>query len=119
MPAVRCRTWRTDSYEWPMALCLVVLLSPLAWSYFFCWLLPGFTRALAFILERPGPLRRFAIAWLATTLLVLALSLLQNFYPVVPALGTTTLGAISLFIGLGWMMRIELRSKKPVIAELD
>ncbi len=123
IPRGRFQASIDDSYEWPMMLILIVLLSPLAWGYFFCWLLPALTRAVGFVINpvhSPRD-RRIGGIWTAVSVAMLSLSLGQLVNTLIPAMGTTTLGALILFFTLGWMLqqtqKIDRSIEPPQLAE--
>ncbi len=105
--ATRCRfapTPEADALETAMVLILAVLCSPLAWTYFFCWLLP----AWAVLLQawRTQSAIRFPVA-LGGLLLASAFS--EQFDPTLQAYGVTAAGSVVLFLTLA-MLRWRIHS---------
>lgn len=95
-----------EGLEWAMVLTLVVLCSPLSWTYFFCWLLPAWAAAVRFCGRRPD---RWAVGGSVAAGVVLASTATQTIDPLVSAYGATTWGAVMLFLVLAGMRRVEGR----------
>jgi hypothetical protein len=96
-----------SAVEEGMLLCLIVMFSPLAWTYFYCWLmLPG-AAAVGFVVRQPrgSPLRPKAVALCVASVLILASALTQHIDQFLQAVGATTVGTIMLFLTLAWMQR--------------
>jgi len=85
--------------EQAMLLCLIVLFSPLAWTYFYCWLLfPVTVAANSLFGMEPGPRRRWLGALALAALLVMASALTQAFnFQWTQAVGATAWGAVLMF----------------------
>jgi hypothetical protein len=96
-----------EGLEWGMVLALVVLCSPLSWTYFFCWLLPAWAAAARFCLsERYPPSIRRRAAWVcAAAGLLLGSAATQVWDPLLSAVGVTTWGAVVLALVLAGMRR--------------
>lgn len=114
----RAPSVRAEALEVSILLGLIVLFSPLAWTYFFCWLMPGFACAAAFICESPrgSGRRRAAAAAVAVCLVLLALAAVQGTYPMFQGWGATAWGAALLLGLLGWMLRLERRRMAALAA---
>jgi alpha-1,2-mannosyltransferase len=110
----RTETTGAAALEWGMLMCLIVLFSPLSWTYFYCWLLLPFTAALGFILSVPAGSRlwRRAIATTTIACLVSASAITQNVSTVTQSYGATTWGGILMFLTLGWMLRQSMAAKQ-------
>lgn len=98
-----------DAAEYAMLLVLIVMFSPMAYPYYFVWLLFPFTVALQMVRTAPSPSRRRV----ATVTWFLACLVLYYITPddVLPwsrrvqAWGNVFLGCVLLLIGLGWEAR--------------
>ena len=99
--------------EWSMVLTLAVLVSPLSWTYFFCWLLPGWAAAVHFCAraDRPWVVRRRFIAACAVAGVLLVSAITEQFDPTLQAYGVTAWGAVALFLTLAAMRRVEGRER--------
>lgn len=116
--ATRCRfapTARAEAMEWAMVLTLVVLSSPLSWTYFFCWLMPGWA-VLAHAVTRPGQsprVRLWAILGMILAGVLLGSAAFQTVDPMTSAYGVTTWGAMILFGTLAYVRRMEPVEQTP------
>ena len=94
-----------EGVEIAMVCTLVPLCSPLAWTYFFCWLLPGWT-ALGFWWGRdslaPTVQRNVKIGFCITAAL-LASAISEQIDPTLQAFGMTAWGAVAMFITLAYI----------------
>ena len=107
---VACRfrfapTLECEGLEMAMVCTLVPLCSPLAWTYFFCWLLPAWA-AIGFWIDSPAltpQVRRRMIvgASIAGVLLISAVS--EQIDPTLQACGVTMFGSVSLFLTLAYV----------------
>jgi alpha-1,2-mannosyltransferase len=88
----------TDAMETAMVLILAVLCSPLAWTYFYCWLLPAWAVLLHH--GQTNPAIRIPTV-LGGLLLVSAFS--EQFDPTLQAIGVTCWGGVTLFLILAWL----------------
>jgi hypothetical protein len=98
LAATRCRfapTPEADAQETAMVLILVVLSSPLAWTYFFCWLLPAWAVAL-----HACRTRRWAILPTVFSGFLLVLAFTEQFDPRLQACGVTAWGGVGLYLTL-------------------
>lgn len=110
MPARDRRTPQTNALEYAIVLLLIVIFSPKAGSYYYCWSIPGFTIVAAEAMRAPAGSgrRRWIVTGLALSLGVMALALTQNFDRRLQGMGATMWGAVLLFItllGLLWSAR--------------
>ncbi len=107
LAATRCRfspTPEADSLETAMVLILAILASPLAWTYFFCWLLPAWAALLHHWRTQAAIRLPFALGGL---LIVSAFS--EQFDPTLQALGVTCWGSVVMFLTLAWVrLRFDL-----------
>ncbi len=118
MPARNRRTPLTRRGEEAMLLLLIVICSPLSWTYFYCWALPGWMVVLD-VLTNPHLDRRERIrGWWGVGIvgLVMATALTQPFDRTPQALGATLWGGVGLFFLLAWIMR---RSRRWQQASID
>jgi len=101
-----------------MVLCLMVLLSPLAWTYFYCWMLlpwAAVVHATLALARRSGE-RRAAMAIGGCALGLSSIALTQTVDELPQALGATTLGAIVLYFLLA---RFRARSTDATECALE
>lgn len=112
--ATRCRfapTPAAEGQEWAMVCTLVVLASPLSWTYFFCWLLPAWAVLLHEARFKPW------VRWpTATGGLLLASALSEQYDPRLQAYGVTAWGAVVLYLTLAalrWQERTVPKMKLP------
>jgi hypothetical protein len=105
MPRGALRTEQTDAIEWAMLLILILFFSPLAFNYFYVWLIYPFAVALRLVLTAPlgSRARRDLLAWIVTVVGVFALALVS--LRTVQAYGNLFFAALLLLIGLGVRMR--------------
>jgi hypothetical protein len=94
-----------EGLEWGMVLTLVVLCSPISWTYFFCWLLPAWAAAVRFCTRTRS---RWAVIGCAIAGVFLAAAGTQLVDPILSAYGTSTWGAVVLFLVLAGMRRVEV-----------
>ena len=94
-----------EGLEVAMVCTLVPLCSPLAWTYFFCWLLPAWT-AITFWwgnrLLAPKAQRIVKFAAVAAGIL-LASAITEQFDPTLQACGMTAWGSVMLFLTLAFI----------------
>ncbi len=96
LAVTRCRfapTPQAEAQEWAMVCTLVVLASPLSWTYFFCWLMP----AWAVVLHEARKRRWVRFATVAVGLLFLS-AVTENYDPLLQAYGVTAWGAVGLYL---------------------
>lgn len=103
------RTPTAEAAEWGMVCTLAVLCSPLAWTYFFCWLLPAWAAVTRFLTD-PTANRadRFCIGIAAAFAgLLLASAVTEQFDPTLQAYGATCWGAVLMLLTCGYVVRCE------------
>lgn len=102
MPARNRATPQTNALEYAIVLLMIVIFSPKAGSYYYCWSIPGFTMITAEVLRAPAgsKQRRWLMTGLLLSLMVMALALTQNFDVRLQGMGATMWGAVLLFITL-------------------
>jgi hypothetical protein len=110
-------------WELGMTVILVVVCSPLAWTYFYCWLMLPVALLTCVVQEGALPTtRRRAILVIAgLSALCLASALLQNVDQHTQAWGVTLWGALGLYAALGVAARsdrslFEERAESPGLA---
>lgn len=91
---------KAEGIEVAMVCALVPLCSPLAWTYFFCWLLPAWV-AIACLWNEGSKRVARAGAFLAGILLLSAVS--EQVDPRLQAAGVTAWGSVTLFLTLAYM----------------
>jgi alpha-1,2-mannosyltransferase len=105
------RTPTAELAEWGMVCTLAVLCSPLAWTYFYVWLLPAWAAIIRFLTDptgRRGDKLNVVIS-AAVAGILLALAVTEQFDPTLQAFGTTCCGAVAIFLTCGWVVRCEGR----------
>ncbi len=102
-----------EAIETGMVTTLTVLCSPLAWTYFYCWLLPAWTAVLIPFLTRelgnttPTKVRRTTLVGIVISAILLASALSEQFNPRLQAYGVTAAGGVVLYMTLAyqrWML---------------
>ncbi|QEL16210.1 glycosyltransferase family 87 protein [Limnoglobus roseus] len=116
--ATRCRfatTPEAEAQEWAMVCVLVVLSSPLSWTYFYCWLLP----AWAVVLHEARARRWVRFAAIPVTGLFLS-ALTEQFDPRLQAYGVTAWGGVGLYLILArlrWSQVPKMPGSEPLTRE--
>ena len=110
MPRGGRRSESTDAVEQAMLLLMILFFSPLAFNYFFVWLLYPLTVATRLALDAPrgSSLRAARVGWLVAALAILALPI--GLPRVAQAYGNEFGAALLLMIGLGLSLRAEGRA---------
>jgi hypothetical protein len=122
MLCVPSRTQRTnslDALEYAMLLLLILIFTPLAFVYFFVWLLYPLVVVLNLVLLAPAgsPQSIRGWIWFWVCILLIAFTLpVPAFYPV-QAIGNTLLACLMLFVGLGWKLRAATRRLRVASAQ--
>jgi hypothetical protein len=104
----RCRfapTPRAEGLEGAMVVVLTILVSPLAFTYYFCWLLPAWAAAAACLTG--GRAGRAAKCGFGLAGLLAALALTEQVDHLLQAYGVTAAAAVVLFLSLGLVRRGE------------
>jgi hypothetical protein len=111
MPSHRERTIASDALEYAMLLLLILILTPLAFTYFFVWLLYPLVVSLALVLKAPpGSLQRIGgWSWFFTSILFLCFTFPLPAFRAVQASGSTLMACLLLIMGIGWNLRAETR----------
>jgi hypothetical protein len=111
MPSHRERTNASDALEYAMLLLLILIFTPLAFTYFFVWLLYPFVVSLALVLKAPpGSLQRIGgWSWFFTSILFLCFTFPLPAFRAVQASGSTLMACLLLIMGIGWNLRAETR----------
>jgi hypothetical protein len=114
MPPRRLLTRRVLGLEGSIVLLFIVIFSPKADSCYYCWIIPGFTIAIAEILRSPlgSARRRWIATGLATSVLVFATALTQNFTRIPQGAGATMWGGVLLSIVLIGLLGSEKKTLK-------
>jgi hypothetical protein len=117
MPARRRMTRETSALEYGILLLLIVIFSPKAGSYYYCWAIPGFTMVAAEALRAPAGSRRrrwiLTGFWLSAGVMMLALT--QTFDRRLQGVGVTLWGAVLLFITLVALLRDRTKSSLATV----
>ena len=116
MPSYGERTNASDALEYAMLLLLILMFTPLAFTYFFVWLLYPLVVALCLVLKAPpGSLQRIAgCTWFFASVLFLTFTFPLPAFRPVQAAGSTVMACLLLLMGIGWNLRAETRkSVKP------
>ena len=111
MPSYGERTNTSDALEYAMLLLLILIFTPLAFTYFFVWLLYPLVVALRLVLKAPpGSLQRLAgWTWFLTCVLFLSFTFPLPAFRTVQAAGSTVMACLLLLVGIGWNLRAETR----------
>ena len=111
MPSYRERTNASDTLEYAMLLLLILMFTPLAFTYFFVWLLYPLVVALCLVLKAPpGSLQRIAgWTWFFASVLFLTFTFPLPAFRAVQAAGSTVMACLLLLVGIGWNLRAETR----------
>jgi Glycosyltransferase family 87 len=107
MPPHDQRTSSSDALEHAMLLLLILIFTPLAFTYFFVWLLYPVVVALHLVVAAPpgsrARIRRWVWFWACITLLAFTLPI-SAFRPI-QAAGSTLGACLLLIFGIGWKLR--------------
>ncbi len=124
-PRVGKQLWRPEppenitSFEMAMILTLIIFASPLSWTYFYIWLIPGLTVLTHEWLKRPHQTagRVFAATLLIVVVLVLSSAITQVWNQHRPqAYGATFFGAVLMFSVLTGYLVIARRPVPPALS---
>jgi Glycosyltransferase family 87 len=107
MPRRKDRTEQTDAVEWAMLLIMVLIFSPLSFTYFYVWLLYPLAVAVHVALTAPKASRERSLMLLCVgaSVVLLSLSLLSHWSPRGEAMGNILSACLLLLFGLGWVLR--------------
>ena len=108
MPRQRDRTNLSDALEYAMLLLLILIFTPLAFTYFFVWLLYPVVLVLHLVLKAPARSRQRVRRWVWfwACIVLLALTLPLTALRPVQAAGSILLTCLLLFVGIGWNLRL-------------
>ncbi len=101
-----------EGLEMAMVCTLVPLCSPLAWTYFFCWLLPAWT-AIGFWKDNPllpAPINRYVKIGASLSGLLILCAVSEQIDPRLQAYGVTAFGSVGLFLTLAYL-RFQLPAR--------
>jgi hypothetical protein len=113
MPQRGIRTAESNAIEFALLLLLILMITPLSFGYFFCWLMLPFAVVTQRVLLGKGS----AIVW--WSLPALALLALGLIFPRGAQLyGNTFFATLLLFIGLGTDLLHFKRTGQPIAASL-
>ncbi len=123
MPRRSQRTDWSDALEYAMLLLLILMFTPLAFTYFFVWLLYPLVIVLNLVLSAPprSPQRIRGWLWFWASVVLLAFTIPLPAFRPLQAAGSTLLACLLLFFGLGWKLRaaghmqpVGAREKAPL-----
>ncbi len=106
------RNLAAEGIEAGMVCTLVVLVSPLSWTYFFCWLLPAWTTTLYYAMN-PARSRKRIWVGIALAGVLFASAFTEQIDPLLQAYGVTALGAVVLFLVQAVILRDSTRDTEP------
>ena len=94
-----------------MLLLLMLIFTPLAFTYFFVWLLYPLVVSLRLVLNAAlGSFQRIGgWTWFCTCVLFLCFTFPIPGFRSAQAAGTTLLACLLLLLGIGWNLRAETR----------
>lgn len=100
------RTRRTAGMAYAGFLLMMVMFSPKAGTYYYCWMIPALAMVTGEMLRAPAgsPRRRWLAGGLGAMTAIMATGLLQPVNKLPQAMGSTCFGAVILFIMLVWLM---------------
>jgi hypothetical protein len=113
MPPQNERTNSSDALEQAMLLLLILIFTPLAFTYFFVWLLYPMVVVLHLVLTAPpwSPQRVRGWVWFWASIALLALTLPVAAFRPLQAAGSTLLACLLLFVGIGCKLRVATRDR--------
>ena len=106
MPKISLRTSYTDAVEASALLILIIIVTPLSFTYNNAWLMPAILVVLyeiAFGDQSPAH-RRLAIIWLAVSLIPLIFTIRTPPFRLARAVGNTFWSNMILLAELGWLL---------------
>jgi hypothetical protein len=114
MPPHRERTHSSDALEYAMLLLLILIFTPLSFTYFFVWLLYPLTVALRLVLEAPrrSSKRIARWVWFWTCIILLSFTLPVTPFRSLQAAGSTLLACLLLLGGIGLKLRVTTRRER-------
>ena len=118
MPPSSHRTDSSDALEHAMLLLLILMFTPLAFTYFFVWLLYPFVVVVNLVLSAPPRERIRGWLWFWGAIVLLGFTLPISAFRPVQAAGSTLLGCLLLFVWIGWNLRAAAR-RQPASPEIN
>jgi hypothetical protein len=114
MPSHRERTNASDALEYAMLLLLILIFTPLAFTYFFVWLLYPLVVGLCLVLKAPpGSFQRIAgWTWFFSCVLFLCFTFPLPAFRAAQASGSTLMACLLLLAGIGWSLRTETHKSR-------
>ena len=111
----RDRTPFTDAAEAAMLLILIVLFSPLSFTYNTSWMMLGIASVLWFVLARARSRGQgvIALVWLVVSLSLLIFTIGNPAFRWVRAHGNTCIAELLVLAELGWILVVERTSPPP------
>jgi hypothetical protein len=121
MPRQRDRTRFTDAAEMAMLMILIILFSPLSFTYNNSWLMFGMVVVLYYITTQPRHKAMPAMIWLTLALLPLLLSVSTTVQPLrhLRALGNTCFADLMLLSELAWLIVREKNKQSQKTGSLS
>lgn len=107
MPVYIFRTAYSNAIEYAILLLLILMFTPLSFTYFYIWLLYPFTAIWNILLTAPNSSRvkTLMFIWFIVSLLMLSLRFPVSCLNWFEAFGTTFWACLLLFGGLCWKLR--------------
>ncbi|MDE1890687.1 MAG: DUF2029 domain-containing protein [Planctomycetota bacterium] len=107
MPHYAQRTAHTDLIEYAMLLILILIFTPLSFTYFYIWLLYPLTVAFNILLtaRNPSTGRNAILIWFSVCLILLGFMFPVPGFDWFEAIGNTFWACVLLLGGLGWKLR--------------
>jgi hypothetical protein len=114
MPPHSERTNSSDALEYAMLLLLILIFTPLAFTYFFVWLLYPLVVIVHVLLTAPPRSRQRIGGWLWfwACMMLLSFTLPISAFRPLQAAGSTLLACLLLFAGIGWKLRSQLTASQ-------
>ncbi|MDR4507381.1 MAG: hypothetical protein MRJ65_03930 [Candidatus Brocadiaceae bacterium] len=117
MPSRACRTPQTDAVEYAMLLLLILMLTPLSFTYTYIWFLyPLMVSCNILLSNLSARIRRVMLISFIGCVLLLGFSLPVSCFDIFKAMGNTFWVCVFLFITFGWIL-IQIRSGKEIFRE--
>jgi hypothetical protein len=119
MPPQSERTTSSDALEYAMLLLLILIFTPLAFTYFFVWLLYPLVVVLHLVLAAPPQSPQRLGGWVCFWVCMMLLSFtipLSAFRPL-QAVGSMLLACLLLFLRISWKLRVAARSQPAAARE--
>ena len=113
MPPQSQRTNSSDALEYAMLLLLILIFTPLAFTYFFVWLLYPLVVALHLGLTAPprSTQRIRGWVWFWACITFISFTLPVSALRPLQAAGSTLMACLLLLVGIGWRLKVAARSR--------